>query len=1795
MEKSSEPFFLGCEATPPPSRVHGNWTARPDGEKPDALYSDVPFALGIPAIVRHEGGVSRISYRVTVEWDNAPEDWIKNSRFFVPTDCGLYNADNKSLPDGSVFFNDYGHATTSNRWTKLSLDKDAKVPTWSTRGGLRIEMDRNHEPFAKGSTWDSFVLAPSVPGRYVVWLAVDLLSDWPAKEPKREDLRGKFHVDVLVTRTERPARDEEIAWLFGRKKERPADMPDDKFFLAGTYELPFTVKRDAWVFHHSEVVPLRDSVKQPKTQFAKYSTETNTEVTSSVQAGGPAVGLEFQSQTWEGALRGTDDKGKPIPMIYQENDQWTINLPKEIPDYSFTTMTATGKKVKHFNPGRYTTVPENQAGPSGNSTFSECDWLPEAESQAETGRSARVWFCWHTDKDLYRDSSADQRKYFVDQFGEDMQQWWFEDYRKNTFDGPTGGGQAFRFVVNGVPPAADDGVRTLTITETNSYPALAYNVGPWRVVGYYTRLGNSKRGGGATPTIGEATFVEDRDDFWKWYITLARVLAEQIPKAMAAQVEAMQESVPLQQLIKSRDHLMLSLQNETAAAEGAGRWFSQGIEDAAAAVDSGTRGILPGGGKLGTRNTPATVGGMDSAAIRTEKLQEITAEIGEHRQTIMQDTTTARAAYDVIVKKLEEGKERYGGPNHPELLLWLKKYRHDYEHIPVELAVASNDPEILKKLLDESALYAESADARIMEAQLYRAQGDAISALVALRRAVRIDPENEDARNTLTSLECAFLQRAIDKSQGAIADARRHFYGYLMERGFADRDILANQKMPLNWLATRIGVYGEEAWAVFTTGIFGSFSAFYGKPAAEADLLATTERQMTTAFIGLHTMRLLRKKDVSFVEMSTNTSQQMCQKLDMRDRKGNPLSDPEAANIGVAVREAMKLPDVQALMGEDRQALEDGIKQGYWDSKDVCNTWIEWFGDLTSVYNLATLLLPAAKVGTAGRTSGLMWTKAEMAMMHDLQALGTIKSGTEAVATAVGLTRALNAAGATERGQKLVNFLVRMEKYQAGLGKLDKAVWTVGKLTGALTFGYVTVSATEHLVGHKAAMIVQAALLFATDTELLTKLLKGRNIPPKAVAAVITGEFIPATKDHIKRLTLVEGNAEQMNTIFARLKTGGQLSKGDIEFLHTLVGDNYRLLIPSANAGENATIAMLASSEGALSGVNNGAIDAVTTLKPELEFEASAAAQTLQDEVKVADALNQAATDGTAPIPPPAVDEASAAVTDNSFETVNPAPPPPPERPRTATGPSPQREKPTTAQVGGPQPDRPITNNKLGPLKPKAEPRPRKPLDRPEYPPSEARVLPEEARPPREWGGYEVYPDMREGSRSARAERMLHQAKTREDFEKVQRVYEGILNDLRDGVIVEADEMAIERLHVRRMLAHELQTATRKFPTGRSPINNPIAAETVDAIFAGREALIKRESSGVMAEMFNVPGHDDLIVKKIRAEFDVTINGKLEHRSIDILEDIQNNVVHTELARACGFDVPTMEARIIYDQSGRAVEAYYVMRKVVGKSMDQLTAAEIFLYREEWARHRALSVLIGDFDRKLDNYIITEEGHFVPIDAGCADVTGENMVRECAKEGIPYEPAMPFTIDGCWGRDHWYAKNINAAPGKELLTYKKTLMRKCLIADEAMTFQAAEPVILEIENLFVNGTKAAEAEKIITEAYVKTELQSRVNRMAELKGANLADPAVRAALEQEARLSLAAKFKEKIDLALPNLKARAPKIRDCMKHCHNRNGLPIIESIEHTPDHSSLQIDDDFLIRFTMLHYLNRLPQRKAA
>src|SRR5262249_21903552 len=69
--------------------------------KIETLHHDVPFAVNVPIPVQFQDGVVRISWRVTVQWDDPPDAWLDSKQYpsmpLLPSYYGLYRLDEKPL------------------------------------------------------------------------------------------------------------------------------------------------------------------------------------------------------------------------------------------------------------------------------------------------------------------------------------------------------------------------------------------------------------------------------------------------------------------------------------------------------------------------------------------------------------------------------------------------------------------------------------------------------------------------------------------------------------------------------------------------------------------------------------------------------------------------------------------------------------------------------------------------------------------------------------------------------------------------------------------------------------------------------------------------------------------------------------------------------------------------------------------------------------------------------------------------------------------------------------------------------------------------------------------------------------------------------------------------------------------------------------------------------------------------------------------------------------------------------------------------------------------------------------------------------------------------------------------------------------------------------------------------------------------------------------------------------------------------------------------------------------------
>jgi len=1539
------------------------------------VFYDQPIAVHVPFEVPYQGRPVRIHVGIAVSFDFTKSLY----RQINLGTHGIYRQDGKPLPPDSVV---YANSRTpdSGKWVPMWFNASAPIPGWINSTPppqpehrlMPVRTDTSegmgNEPLQRDME-NPFVLKKAEPGPYVFWFTVANWGDfvgWP-EGVTAGTVKITLRVSLLVTAAEDPSFlfDPRHAYLF-HGGPRPDRMAENQFYRAYRLDVPVTLSRNGWVFDRAEVAVNNNKVLQKRLVEGDLAQD----IQAQTKVTGRSVTMSLRTST--------NDRGRPIG---QDSYGWEITLPPSFSDNDVADVLIGGFQKLQWEQG-------NLARPPLWVAWRSAGFVVPGELFKEGVDVVACTGCrWDADSPEFKSKVGPKKNAILG------------DHRP--IEQAPGQGQPPHviryyaqspiFFRKGVPEVLGSRLIVGQVA-----------LGPWVLKAYYRR--RSELGPQPIASVGpgtpvSATNVEESDPFWKWYPSLSRVLNDRLRKITLLEVDAGLEAASLQELQRSARALALDMVDTdrikelspTASLSEILAYAAQRVvragEDAAASGD--TRAAL-----------------SDQAWARKHKLlQQKILEIELHRRRVGELTAQARAAAADVLAKLDEGWEKFK-ETHPDLLLvWRREYRALSERIPFDIAVASKDRGVLRQAFAEAETAGLSARTRVLEAQLRWSDGDPVGALYALRSAVTVDPNDPVAAKMLADLECSFLKTAIDKSQGAIQQARKAFYEYLLERGFKSDDVRVTGDWAFarasSWTVSAAEVYGEEAWAILTTGLFGSFSAAAGKPAAEADLLATTEHQMTTAFVGLNTMLRLRARGYTFDAIRKMTSAQVREALPLRDLNGNLYSEEKARLHCVAIREAMNLPDVKALVANDRVGLQIGLQKAYWNARDVGDTWLEHFGDATSVYNLF-MMLPMAKVGMAGR-AGLLWTQADLAMMQDLEKMGKVISGTEAVANTVGLTQMLGEIGAWPSGQFMLTQLRRLGKYQEGLQWFDKAVWTTGKIVGALAISFGAVIGTEIFVGHKAAMLLQAALLFGADSELLLKFLKSRGIPPEKVASLIINEYLPATQLHLKRLAQIEKTGGELRALFERVRKGTTLSVEDRAFLNKYFDSGWRKLIPNGQASHDISIALGAAGERAQNALDRSALDVSTELEPELQQEAKGVARAQSDGKKLADALNGGAVPSRGP--------------------------PPPQMPPTV---------PRDLQ-------RAVLDTKRG---------------------MTAGSYPREVN-------YPLPPLPPEGSECAKAEALLHLGK----YKEAQEQYEIILNRILDGELRESAEMPLEYVHLKRLLAYELQGSKKLTPGKLSTrFSILIAREDVEFVLNNPQLWKKKNpKQGVMGEVFPVEGKDFMVKNVYSKQKDGKVLPAV------VLNDVEGNVVHGDLIGALNADLgkdlalntPAFELRLVYDEKGEVLQkAVYVMRKVKGMTLDELTAAEVFQLRDQLSRHRALSVLINDYDRKIDNYIMTSDGRLFALDAGIADPMGQRFFNGRFDD--------PLIMEGGFGRDHWLSRSykdelcgkdsqgnrlLANAPKIQVWSPYESFARKNLVAEEALTHSAAKPVIDAIGKL----------------------------------------------------------------------------------------------------------------------------------
>jgi hypothetical protein len=168
-------------------------------------------------------------------------------------------------------------------------------------------------------------------------------------------------------------------------------------------------------------------------------------------------------------------------------------------------------------------------------------------------------------------------------------------------------------------------------------------------------------------------------------------------------------------------------------------------------------------------------------------------------------------------------------------------------------------------------------------------------------------------------------------------------------------------------------------------------------------------------------------------------------------------------------------------------------------------------------------------------------------------------------------------------------------------------------------------------------------------------------------------------------------------------------------------------------------------------------------------------------------------------------------------------------------------------------------------------------------------------------------------------------------------------------------------------------------------------------------------------------------------------------------------LIAAELADLFGVSVPASTGRVVRDSSGQFQHVELVTRWKDGGTLSGKTAAEVIAVKDQMIDHRVFSMLIGDYDRKIDNYVLDSHGRLWGVDAGQArffkrDIPSNLLVQHC--------------------HDHWLVRS-------RAFIDQEPWMRSQLLLEQSLTKKDMLPAIQRAKRIMGDRQKLAEIERRI--------------------------------------------------------------------------------------------------------------------
>lgn len=400
-----------------------------------------------------------------------------------------------------------------------------------------------------------------------------------------------------------------------------------------------------------------------------------------------------------------------------------------------------------------------------------------------------------------------------------------------------------------------------------------------------------------------------------------------------------------------------------------------------------------------------------------------------------------------------------------------KKYIKKRDMVELELLMASCDPNQRDKFHALARRYIGENKHKdfvhLMQALDYVERKDPRSALYALRKALKENPDNTVVQNLLKNIELGYLKGIDEKITGEAAAIRSRLWDHLSQHG-------------------EEGFLGT-LYDLLTTGVTASASAIGGKPQALADLAATIGDEAVVQHSGLILIIRMREAGISLKDIrdmvikdKTSGKNPMDFSQIVKDKFGWNLSKEQSLKMRFSMNMAFKNPDVNRLSAESKQVFDIDRGKAYFNSDAFDATWQDWIGDVVNVKNVAVMLGPSAVISSGGKLA-----------VHGSKLVEETMTVRDAFCNLIKLPQLADKLAKTKAGQAAI---AELFKFEQNTGLVSKVVAEALIQQGLIKAG--------EMIGGKAGAVAAEiiSILGVGDIDQTLRILKQNGVTPKTLA-----------------------------------------------------------------------------------------------------------------------------------------------------------------------------------------------------------------------------------------------------------------------------------------------------------------------------------------------------------------------------------------------------------------------------------------------------------------------------------------------------------------------------------------------------------------------------------------------------------------------------------------------------------------------------------------------------------------------